>query len=133
MVGPSFSGMDIPSLTPEQVVEHLDAGERLAFVDARSPRACASAAQEIPRSIRVSPDHPFPYLDDELRTATVIVYCTCTAEHSSSRVALRIMGLGFTSVYVLCGGLDAWKEAGFPLRSLRRQEAFVNGVDHQVM
>jgi rhodanese-related sulfurtransferase len=36
-------------------------------------------------------------------------------------VALKLMDQGYTNVHALSGGLDAWKDAGFPMAPLATQ------------
>ncbi len=67
--------MDIPRISPHEVAERLDGGERVAFVDARSAHAYEAASEQLPGSIRLSPDDPSPA--PELPRDTLIVsYCT---------------------------------------------------------
>ncbi len=68
--------MEIPRLTPRQVVERLDQGEPLAFVDARSETAYQQATEQLPGSFRIAPGTSQPRVDDLPRGATVITYCT---------------------------------------------------------
>ncbi len=68
--------MEIPRLTPQQVVERLDQGDRIAFVDARSGAAFEHATHQIPGSIRIAPDQVDGHTDDLPRGATVVAYCT---------------------------------------------------------
>ena len=47
-------------------------------------------------------------------------------------MALRLRELGTANAFALTGGLDAWKEAGYPVEPLRSGAA-QNAVDHQPM
>ena len=62
-------------------------------------------------------DHPV-LLPDVPRERAVTVYCLCSGEASSSRVARWLCALGFRDVTVLEGGLGAWLEAGLPVEPL---------------
>ena len=69
--------MEIPRITPRQIVERLDQGERIAFIDARSERAYQDAVQQIPGSIRIPPDQTDARADELPRGgATLVAYCT---------------------------------------------------------
>jgi rhodanese-related sulfurtransferase len=68
--------MDLPRITPRQVAERLDHGERIAFVDSRSAHAYEQATHQIPGSIRIAPDQVDGHTDDLPRGATVVAYCT---------------------------------------------------------
>jgi rhodanese-related sulfurtransferase len=45
---------------------------------------------------------------------TVIAYCACTAEQSSGRAALQLIGHGVKNVFALKGGWAEWESAGNP-------------------
>jgi rhodanese-related sulfurtransferase len=45
------------------------------------------------------------------------VILVCNTGTSAGRAAATLRSAGFTEVYVLGGGLSAWKEAGLPVRS----------------
>lgn len=68
--------MDIPRITPRKVIERLDDGERIAFIDARSAQAYQDAVQQIPGSIRIPPDQTDAHVDDLPRGVTLVAYCT---------------------------------------------------------
>ena len=69
--------MEIPRITPRQVVERLDLGERVAFIDARSAHAYQDAVQQIPGSIRIPPDQTDAHVDELPRSGVALIaYCT---------------------------------------------------------
>jgi rhodanese-related sulfurtransferase len=43
----------------------------------------------------------------------IVFYCSCPNEASAAQVAKKLIGLGYTKVRPLHGGLDAWIAAGF--------------------
>lgn len=51
------------------------------------------------------------------RGLTVITYCSCPAEETSSLAASELIAAGFRDVVVLRGGIQGWGAAGLPLRS----------------
>ena len=63
-------------LTPQEVKRRMDAGEPLAFVDVRSPKAWDSSDAKIPGAIRVPPAEAEQHLGEIPRDQTVITYCT---------------------------------------------------------
>ena len=86
-------------------------GEALTIVDSRSPAAFTS--ERIPGAINL----PFP---DISPTGTghldpnriYVCYCDGIGSSGSTKVAVRLMSLGF-SVRELIGGLDWWKREGY--------------------
>ena len=55
------------------------------------------------------PTHTIP------RESEVVFYCAEPGEATSAQVALRAAALGFHDVHPLSGGIEAWREAGFPV------------------
>ena len=47
----------------------------------------------------------------------IVFYCAWNGEASSVGQAEKLINDGYTHVSVLKGGVDAWKEAGFPMVS----------------
>jgi 3-mercaptopyruvate sulfurtransferase SseA len=48
----------------------------------------------------------------------VVLYCSSPREFTSARVALTLLRRGIANVFVLNGGLNAWKAEGIPLQRL---------------
>ena len=48
---------------------------------------------------------------------TIITYCSCPAEETSTAAASELIRAGVTDVLVLRGGIRGWVAAGLPLRS----------------
>ena len=49
------------------------------------------------------------------RDREVVVYGSSRVSHDSSTAAEKLVGLGYSKVFALTGGLAAWREAGYPL------------------
>jgi rhodanese-related sulfurtransferase len=49
------------------------------------------------------------------RDRDVVLYCTCPSEETSAKVALELRRMGVKRVRPLRGGLQGWKDAGYPL------------------
>jgi rhodanese-related sulfurtransferase len=47
----------------------------------------------------------------------VVLYCSCPNEASSARSALRLKNRGIERVRPLEGGLQGWRDRGYPLAS----------------
>ena len=66
----------IPRIGATEVLEAMHRGERVVFVDARSPTAWASAVDQIPGSIRIPPDDIDRHAGQVPGGAMVVAYCT---------------------------------------------------------
>jgi rhodanese-related sulfurtransferase len=67
---------DIPRIAPEDVLTAMHRGERIVFVDARSEKAWSTATEQIPGSIRISPDDIDRHAGQVPGGAMVVAYCT---------------------------------------------------------
>jgi len=109
-------------ITPEELKRRLDGGDNIVIVDVQGcvfHRALHGAS--IPRAIRIDgrrlgqyKDTPIP---DDWRGREVILYCSCPNELTSARVALLLRLKGIEHVRPLAGGLQAWRDRGFPVSS----------------
>ena len=45
----------------------------------------------------------------------LVLYCSSSGEETSARVAVALRKKGVSNVWVLKGGLTAWKKEGLPL------------------
>ena len=104
-------------ISPEEANARALAGEPIVFVDARNPKAWASSDRKIPGAIRVPADDVDRHLNEIDRAATVICYCTCPNEESSSRVAQRLTEREYERVFALRGGFDAWVGSEYPVET----------------
>lgn len=90
----------------------MDRGERFAFVDVRRSTQWIESDCRLPGAIRMASDEVEQQLKKVPQGRTIITYCDCPDEESSSQVALELMRRGFLNVHPLIGGLNAWREAG---------------------
>jgi len=45
----------------------------------------------------------------------VVLYCTCPSEETSAKVAMELRRMGVQRVRPLRGGLQGWKDCGYPV------------------
>jgi rhodanese-related sulfurtransferase len=105
------------SISPEQLHALLGSGQSVLLFDVRQPLDLLAHSQIIPGSQRIPPD-------DILRNPALIpaeqdaiVYCTCPSDRTSRRILHRALSQKFTRIKFLRGGLDGWKQRGFPLEA----------------
>ena len=85
--------------------------------DSESVKAIPGAFSVNPSVLRKSPRIAVP--DD----VELILYCSSGGDMVSARVAVALKRIGIDKVWVLEGGLQAWREQGFPVsRSLEPPE-----------
>ena len=85
-------------------VDHL-------VIDVRSGAGHADERQ-IPGALTISLDELRMRASELPRDRQIVLYCNCPNEASAARAAKELMGLGFTQVRPLRGGLEAWVAAG---------------------
>lgn len=114
-------------ITPEELKEKLDAGEKVMIVDLQGRLDRPQTVQGIPGAVCIDPHRLEQYGDHNKSTQIprdreVVLYCAAPHELTSARVALALQRRGFERVRPLAGGLRAWHERGFPLAlmTLRR-------------
>lgn len=102
-------------ISPEEVNARVLAGEPIVFLDSRNPKAWQSSDRKIPGAIRTTADEVDSKIGAIPKDSTVIAYCCCPNEESSVKVVEALTSKGFSRVFALRGGLDAWTSAGYPL------------------
>lgn len=94
----------------------------IVFVDARSDTALKRIPRQIPGAIHVPVKASDESVNHLPKNRTIVTYCTCSDERTSTRVARRLKEHGFEHVYPLRGGFTAWEKAGLPVEPLPRRE-----------
>ena len=100
----------VPRMTVRQLTEKLAGGEHPLLIDLRSLGA-RQEAPGIPGAVAMSLDELALKRDELPRDRDVILYCHCPRDASSIEGARRLRKLGFTRVWPLAGGLQAWNAA----------------------
>ena len=110
-------------ITPEELKQKLDAGEKVLVIDLHTGRDGLRGHQGIPGAVCIDsrrlgqrpnqngrmPIPPIP------RDCEVVLYCATPHDITSARLAFQLRRRGFEHVRPLAGGLRAWHERGFPL------------------
>jgi rhodanese-related sulfurtransferase len=110
--------MSIPQISPVEAKRRLEAGTAV-LVDIREPaehaRENIADARLVPLS-RLSSDE---FARERAAATAIIFHC-----QSGNRTCMNfdlLETIGLPEIYVLEGGLSAWKEAGLPTRLDRKQ------------
>jgi rhodanese-related sulfurtransferase len=108
-------------ITPEQLRDKLDEGDDILIVDLQGRPDSAVEPMAIPGAVRINPRRLEQYRDIEIPSSQeVVLYCACPGEYTSARVALALRQRGVEHVRPLAGGLQAWRDRGFPVTSVVR-------------
>ena len=68
--------MDVARIRPEDVLDAMQRGERVQFVDARSEQSYSNATEQIPGSIRIPPTDVDRHAGQARGGAMIVAYCT---------------------------------------------------------
>lgn len=105
----------------------LETGD-VIFVDARSPKAWREGHTKVPGAMRVPVEQVTLHAASLPKTRTIVIYCTCEGEESSTNVAEQLRQLGHQDVRILDGGYTAWKAAGLPTESVHAATEVVGEI-----
>ena len=91
-------------------------GNELPFiVDLRHPLDVLTDPLVLPGALRIGPDELKKRRELIPMDRDIILYCTCPSEETSAKIALDLRRMGVKRVRPLRGGLQGWREAGYPV------------------
>jgi membrane protein DedA with SNARE-associated domain/rhodanese-related sulfurtransferase len=85
------------------------------IVDLRHPLDVLTDPLVIAGALRITPSDLQKRREILPLDRDIILYCTCPSEETSAKVAMELRRLGIRRVRPLRGGLQGWKDAGYPL------------------
>ncbi|HUL94290.1 MAG TPA: VTT domain-containing protein [Burkholderiales bacterium] len=91
----------------------IERGARPVVVDVRSRVVRDLDPRYIPGALAMDIGEVDARLGELPADSEIVFYCSCPNEASAAQVAKKLIGLGYTKVRPLHGGLDAWAAAGF--------------------
>jgi len=68
--------VEVTRVTPEEVQERMDRGEKFTFVDSRNEQDWSQSDVKLPGAIRIPADEIGKRVGDLPRDRTIITYCT---------------------------------------------------------
>ncbi len=103
-------------MTPLLLQKKLESGERIAMIDLLRFETTQGEGAGIPGAVRMDPAR----LRDRLRIEVpkdleILLYCSSAGDLTSARVAVALQKKGISNVWVLEGGLKAWRKEGLPV------------------
>ncbi len=104
----------------DELVPLLDGEEGLrpTVLDIRAPGYRDLQPYMIPGAVFADERQLAQILASVPRDRSVVIYCACPDEVSAAWLAARMRERGYRDVRPLLGGLDAWRDAGHPVKSL---------------
>jgi len=110
--------MSIPQISPLEAKRRLEAGTAV-LIDIREPAEHARENIAAARLVPLSNFEAHDFTADLKPGSAIIFHC-----QSGNRTCMnfdRLAAIGLPDVYVLEGGMGAWKDAGLPTRLDRKQ------------
>ncbi len=101
----------VPRLTARQLVEKIAAGEDPVIIDLR-PHDAQEDVPGIPGSLTLSLDEVLRKRHELPHDRDVVLYCACPRDAASVQVTWKLREVGFTRVWALAGGIEAWQSIG---------------------
>jgi len=112
--------MERHAITPEALQALLASKQDVLVFDVRQPLDLLGDSVIIPGAQWLAPDEV--RADPSLlpRERDLIDYCTCPSDKTSRMILHRALATGFLRIKFLKGGLDGWRENGFPVEPYKK-------------
>jgi len=117
---PRLLARGVPFVSPKDLKARMDAGEDLLVVDVRSSREFTSRTGHVPGSLNL----PLDQIGQRLAALTegdggadilgAPVFVMCQTASRSAHAARIMKKAGFRNLFVVSGGLSAWRSQGLP-------------------
>jgi membrane protein DedA with SNARE-associated domain/rhodanese-related sulfurtransferase len=105
----------ISRITVDELKSKIDQHEDLVIVDLRHALDFEADPETIPGAFRIDAKELREKNDKLPRDRQIILYCTCPNEATSAQLAILLRKQGIQQIRPLQGGLDAWRERGYPV------------------
>jgi len=107
----------ISRITVDELKSEIDKGEDMVIVDLRHALDFEADPETIPGAFRMDAKELREKNDKLPRDRQIILYCTCPNEATSAQLAILLRKQGIQHIRPLQGGLDAWRERGYPVHN----------------
>jgi len=107
----------ISRITVEELKLKIDQNEDMVIVDLRHALDFEADPETIPGAFRMDAKELREKNDKLPRDRQIILYCTCPNEDTSAQLAILLRKQGIQHIRPLQGGLDAWREHGYPVHN----------------
>lgn len=113
----------VSRITPDELKEKIDANEEVVVVDLRHALEFEAEPETIPGAVHMDAAEMEEALEVIPRDRDIVLFCNCPNESTAAEMASRLQRLGITRIRPLAGGLDGWRNRGFPLQALKITES----------
>jgi membrane protein DedA with SNARE-associated domain/rhodanese-related sulfurtransferase len=108
-----------PAQLQAMIADAQREGHEIPFiVDLRHPLDVLTDPFILPSALRIGPDDLKLRKEIIPHDRDIVLYCTCPSEETSAKIALELRKMGVKRVRPLRGGLQGWKDAGYPLEAV---------------
>jgi rhodanese-related sulfurtransferase len=103
------------SIDADELHALLESKSDIILLDVRQPLDLLAHSEIIPGAKRIPPKDVMEEAGLIPKDKDSVLYCTCVSEKTSRMVLESALGLQFSRIKFLKGGLAAWKEKGYPV------------------
>jgi rhodanese-related sulfurtransferase len=103
-------------ISVEEAKARKDSGQPIIIIDVDDPDSYAGRDRKISGARRIDPRDLAEATEELPSDQAILAYCTCPNEETSASVAFFLRKNG-GEAYAIAGGLEAWRDAGFPLET----------------
>jgi membrane protein DedA with SNARE-associated domain/rhodanese-related sulfurtransferase len=107
----------VSRITVEELKRKMDHHEEMVIVDLRHSLDFEADPETIPGAFRIDAQELREKNEKLPRDRQIILYCTCPNEATSAQLAILLRKQGIQQIRPLQGGLDAWREKGYPVHN----------------
>ncbi len=100
----------VPRIHVEALVEQLKTNQPPLLIDVRPVMVMPAPDIHVPNALRLSLDDLSRRHHELPRERDLILYCGCPDDVASAQGALFLREQGFTRVWALAGGIEAWRQ-----------------------
>jgi len=123
--------LQMPCVSVEDLKKLIDEGHEPLVLDVRSEASRSIDPGRIPGAREVSLEDLHVNLAGLPRDREIITYCSCPKEASAALMAKELINQGFQKVRPLKGGLDAWRQAGYPIEGVEITSIAQRGISKE--
>lgn len=116
---PRLLARGVPFVPPKELKDRMDRGDDLLVVDVRSEKEFLGRTGHVPGSLNLPLDQIGPRLaalGDDPDVLDTPVFLICQTASRAAHAARVMKKKGFRALYVVSGGMSAWRGQGLPTR-----------------
>jgi len=119
----------VARITPTELKQLIDNGREPVIVDVRGTLDHVNDPYTIPGALRIPAEQLEQRHHEIPRNQNIILFCACPNEATAAKMAMVLKRKGIRRVRPLAGGIDAWRELGYPLKMMVSKEDVVTAAE----